>query len=199
MRLENNTISTVSNNDDIELDPDGTGNVALIGSPRITGLQDPIARPTLLADPDLGIQDAATRAYVDDKVELRPILLSMDLSDGKSNDYIITNILNQMAPPQSITGATISLYKNGTVAKILCTLISNSTTSIDINSVKNQSAAPFLTDLAGSTSPALTNVSFTTATVVAPSVSTTRIIKTFIIEAGVWKHVPSPGDINLPA
>jgi hypothetical protein len=199
MRLENNTISTVSNNDDIELDPDGTGNVALIGSPRITGLQDPIARPTLLADPDLGIQDAATRAYVDDKVELRPILLSMDLSDGKSNDYIITNILNQMAPPQSITGATISLYKNGTVAKILCTLISNSTTSIDINSVKNQSAAPFLTDLSGSTSPALTNVSFTTATVVAPSVSTTRIIKTFIIEAGVWKHVPSPGDINLPA
>jgi hypothetical protein len=199
MRLENNTISTVSNNDDIELDPDGTGNVALIGSPRITGLQDPIARPTLLADPDLGIQDAATRAYVDDKVELRPILLSMDLSDGKSNDYIITNILNQMAPPQSITGATISLYKNGTIAKILCTLISNSTTSIDINSVKNQSAAPFLTDLAGSTSPALTNVSFTTATVVAPSVSTTRIIKTFIIEAGVWKHVPSPGDINLPA
>jgi hypothetical protein len=199
MRLENNTISTVSNNDDIELDPDGTGNVALIGSPRITGLQDPIARPTLLTDPDLGIQDAATRAYVDDKVELRPILLSMDLSDGKSNDYIITNILNQMAPPQSVSGATISLYKDGTIAKILCTLLSNSTTSVDINSVKNQSAAPFLTDIAGSTSPALTNVSFTTATVAAPSVSTTRIIKTFIIEAGVWKHVPSPGDINLPA
>jgi hypothetical protein len=199
MRLENNTISTVSNNDDIELDPDGTGNVALIGSPRITGLQDPIARPTLLADPDLGIQDAATRAYVDDKVELRPILLSMDLSDGKSNDYIIANILNQMAPPQSITGATISLYKNGTIAKILCTLLSNSTTSVDINGVKNQSAASFLTDLMGSTSPALTNVSFTTATVAAPSISTTRIIKTFIIEAGVWKHVPTPGDINLPA
>ena len=199
MRLENNTISTVSNNDDIELDPDGTGNVALIGSPRITGLQDPIARPVLLADPDLGIQDAATRAYVDDKVELRPILLSMDLSDGKSNDYIIANILNQMAPPQSVTGATISLYKNGTIAKILCTLLSNSTTSVDINAVKNQSAAPFLTDLMGSTSPALTNVSFTTATVAAPSVSTTRIIKTFIIEAGVWKHVPTPGDINLPA
>jgi hypothetical protein len=199
MRLENNTISTVSNNDDIELDPDGTGNVALIGSPRITGLQDPIARPTLLADPDPGIQDAATRAYVDDKVELRPILLSMDLSDGKSNDYIIANILNQMAPPQSVTGATISFYKNGTIAKILCTLISNSTTSVDINAVKNQSSAPFLTDIMGSTSPALTNVSFTTATVAAPSISTTRIIKTFIIEAGVWKHVPTPGDISLPA
>jgi hypothetical protein len=199
MRLENNTISTVSNNDDIELSPDGTGNVALIGSPRITGLQDPIARPTLLADPDLGIQDAATRAYVDDKVELRPILFSMDLSDGKSNDYIIVNILNQMAPPQSVTGATISSYKNGTIAKILCTLISNSTTSVDINSVKNQNTAQFLTDIAGSTSPALTNVSFTTAIIPAPSVAITRIIKTFIIEAGAWRHVPSPGDINLPA
>jgi hypothetical protein len=199
MRLENNTISTVSNNDDIELSPDGTGNVALIGSPRITGLQDPIVRPTLLADPDLGIQDAATRAYVDNKVELRPILFSMDLSDGKSNDYIIANILNQMAPPQSVTGATISSYKNGTIAKILCTLISNSTTSVDINSVKNQNTAPFLTDIAGSTSPALTNVSFTTATIPAPSVAITRIIKTFIIEAGAWRHVPSPGDINLPA
>jgi hypothetical protein len=199
MRLENNTISTVSNNDDIELSPDGIGNVALIGSPRITGLQDPIARPTLLADPDLGIQDAATRAYVDNKVELQPILFSMDLSDGKSNDYIIVNILNQMAPPQSVTGATISSYKNGTIAKILCTLISNSTTSVDINSVKNQNTAQFLTDIAGSTSPALTNVSFTTAIIPAPSVAITRIIKTFIIEAGAWRHVPSPGDINLPA
>jgi hypothetical protein len=123
----------------------------------------------------------------------------MDLSDGKSNDYIIANILNQMAPPQSVTGATISFYKNGTIAKILCTLISNSTTSVDINAVKNQSSAPFLTDIMGSTSPALTNVSFTTATVAAPSISTTRIIKTFIIEAGVWKHVPTPGDISLPA
>jgi hypothetical protein len=123
----------------------------------------------------------------------------MDLSDGKSNDYIITNILNQMAPPQSITGTTISLYKNGTIAKILCTLISNSTTSLDINAVKTQSASSFLTDLAGSASPALTNVSFTSATIPAPSVTTTRIIKTFIIQAGVWVHVSSPGDISLPA
>jgi hypothetical protein len=29
-------------------------------------------------------------------------------------------------------------------------------------------------------------------------VSTTRIIKTFIITAGSWAHVSSPGDVVLP-
>jgi hypothetical protein len=195
LRLQNNKISTLSSNLDIELDPDGTGNVALIGSPRITGLQDPIARPVLLADPDLGIQDAATRAYVDSKVETRPILLSTDLSDGKSNSYIIANILNQLAPPQSVTGATVSLYKDGTIAKILCTLLSNSTTSLDINSLPpSLSSATFVTPGPG-TAPALTNIAFPTATIPAASVSTTRIIKEFTILSGTWTHV---SDTILP-
>jgi hypothetical protein len=195
MRLENTRISTLSSNLDIQLEPDGLGNVALIGSPRITGLQDPVARPTLLADLDVGIQDAATRSYVDSKVETRPILFSMDLSDGKSNSYIISNILNQMAPPQSITGATVSLYQNGTIAKILCTLLSNSTTSLDINSLPpSLSSATFVTPGPG-TAPALTNISFPTATISAASVSTTRIIKEFTILSGTWTHV---SDTILP-
>jgi hypothetical protein len=194
MRLQNTRISTLSSNLDIELDPDGTGNVALIGSPRITGMQDPIARPTLLADPDPGLKDAATRAYVDSKVETRPILLSTDLSDGKSNSYIITNILNQIAPPQSVTGTTISLYQNGTIAKILCTLLSNSTTSLDINSLPpSQSTATFTTP--SGTASAVTNIAFPTATIPAASVSTTRIIKEFTILSGTWTHV---SDTILP-
>jgi hypothetical protein len=194
MRLQNTRISTLSSNLDIELDPDGTGNVALIGSPRITGMQDPIARPTLIADPDLGLKDAATRSYVDSKVETRPILLSTDLSDGKSNSYIITNILNQIAPPQSVTGTTISLYQNGTIAKILCTLLSNSTTSLDINSLPpSQSTATFTTPTG--TASAVTNIAFPTATISAASVSTTRIIKEFTILSGAWTHV---SDTILP-
>lgn len=194
LQLENTRISTVSGNLDIELEPDGTGNVALIGSPRITGLQDPIARPTLISDPDLGIQDAATRAYVDNKVETRPILLSTDLSDGKSNSYIITNILNQIAPPQSVTGTTVSLYKNGTIAKILCTLLSNSTTSLDINGLPPAvSTATFVTPTG--TAPAITNIAYPTATIPAASVSTTRIIKEFTILSGTWTHV---SDTILP-
>jgi hypothetical protein len=149
----------------------------------------------LLSDPDLGIQDAATRSYVDTTIESRPILLSTDLSDGKSNSYIITNILNQIAPPQSVTGLTRSLYRDSTVAKILCTLLSNSTTSLDINSLPpSQSTATFVTPGPG-TASAVTNIAFPTATISAASVSTTRIIKEFIILSGTWTHV---SDTILP-
>jgi hypothetical protein len=120
----------------------------------------------------------------------------MDLSDGKSNGYIITNILNVMAPPVNVDAA--SVYREGTVAKILCTLLNNSTTSLDINPLRSTTSGSFLTDLAGSTANALTNIAFTTATIPASSVSTTRIIKTFIITAGSWAHVSSPGDVVLP-
>jgi hypothetical protein len=168
MRLENHRISTVSSNLDIELEPDGTGNVALIGTPRITGLADPTSA-----------QDAATKEYVDDTIESRPIIFSMDLSDGKSNTYIIANVLNNIAP--------VAEFRPGTYARILCTLLSNSTTSFEINSLPpSLSTSAFLTTLGGSTALAVTNIAFPTATIPAPSVSTTRIIKEFQIVAGVW-------------
>jgi len=168
MRLQNHRISTVSSNYDIELSPDGTGNVSLLGSPRITGMADPIAA-----------QDAATKEYIDNTIETRSIVLSIDLSDGKSNTYIINNILNNLAP--------VAEYRNGTLARILCSLISNSSTSLDINSLPPSfSTASFLTDLVGNTSNALTNVSFPVANIPGASVSTTRIIKIFTIIAGSW-------------
>jgi hypothetical protein len=195
MRLETNgssgnpRISTLSSNLDLELAPDGTGNVALVGSPRITGLADPVSG-----------QDATTKEYADNKIETRDIVFSMDLSDGKPNSYIINNILNgpggagpayiDQGLAEDIVTATARgrtpLYRDGTVARILCTIISTSTTSLDINPLKSESAAPFLTDLLGSTSPALTSVSFSPATISAASVSTIRIIKTFQIVSGSW-------------
>lgn len=168
MRLENHRISTVSTNFDIELEPDGTGNVALIGSPRITGMQDPVSQ-----------QDAATKEYVDSTVESRPLIFSMDLSDGKSNTYIISNVLNNLAP--------VAEFRSGTYARILCTLINPSSTSLAINALPPSiSTNPFLTDLSGSSSLAVTSISFPTATIPAASVSTTRIIKTFQIVSGAW-------------
>lgn len=167
MRLQDHRISTVSSNYDIELEPDGTGNVALIGSPKITGLADPTSA-----------QDAATKEYVDNTIETRSLAFSMDLTDGKPNSYIINQILNNLAP--------VSEYRDGTIARILCTLLSNSTTSLDINPLVSESTSPFLTDLAGSTASAVVNVSVSTATVSAPSISTTRIIKEFQLLAGAW-------------
>jgi len=168
MRLENHRISTVSTNFDIELEPDGSGNVALIGSPRITGMQDPVSA-----------QDAATKEYTDNRIESRPVILSIDLSDGKSNTYIIANILNNLAP--------VGEYRAGTYARLLCNLISNNAQSLDINSLPPAlSTASFQTDGLGATGLALTNISFPTATISASGVSVTRIIKLFQIVGGVW-------------
>jgi hypothetical protein len=157
MRLESNRISTVSNNDDLELQPDGTGNVALIGNPKITGLLTP-------TDP----QDAATKEYVDNAVETRNVVLSLDISDGISNAGIAT-ILSQIAP--------VAEYRIGTQARLLCTFIANSTTSLDINPLISTSTDLFNqpTGLA----EAITSISVATATVSAPSVSLIRVVKTF--------------------
>jgi hypothetical protein len=83
LRLENHRISTVSTNFDIELEPDGSGNVALIGSPRITGMQDPISA-----------QDAATKEYADNKVESRPLIFAIDLSGNYSPKLIHLHLDN---------------------------------------------------------------------------------------------------------
>jgi len=168
LRLENHRISTVSTNYDIELEPDGTGNVSLIGSPKIIGMADPTSA-----------QDAATKEYTDNRIESRPLIFSIDLSDGKSNTYIIASILNNLAP--------VGEYRAGTYARILCSLISNNAQSLEINSLPPAfSTAAFLTNLSGSSSLAITNVSFPTATISAASVSVTRIIKLFQIVGSVW-------------
>lgn len=157
MRLENNRISTVSNNDDLELQPDGLGNIVLIGDPKITGLSNPTDS-----------QDAATKEYVDNAVETRNVVLSLDISDGISNAGIAT-VLSQIAP--------VAQYRIGTQAKLLCTFISNSTTSLDINPLITTSTDLFNqpTGLA----EAITSISVATATVSAPAVSVIRIVKTF--------------------
>ena len=169
MRLENHRISTVSSNFDIELEPDGTGNVALIGSPKITGMADPTAA-----------QDAATKEYVDDTIETRSVAFSMDLTDGKPNSYIITNILNILAP--------VAEYRTGTVARVLCTLLSASTTSLNINALPpGISTAAFITDhLTGASANAITNINFPIATIASAGLSTSRIIKVFTLIAGEW-------------
>jgi hypothetical protein len=190
MELENNRISTLKDNLDLELAPDGSGNIALIGTPKITGMADP-------TDP----QDAATKEYVDDVAELRPLLFSIDLTDGKSNDYIVTYILNKLAPEFEFdieTGDPVvperRLLRQGTVAKILCTVLSNSSTSLDINPLvqAGRSYGEFITPiLPGSTTPggtanALTNLNVGVATVSAPSISAIRIIKYFRLDNTGW-------------
>jgi hypothetical protein len=171
MRLLDTTISTVSNNYDIILDPDGTGNIVLNSSARIRLLADPVDQ-----------QDAATKEYVDNIVETRPILLSLDLSDGQTNVYIINNILNVMSPP----GAD---YRNGMYARILCSVLSNSTTLLDINPLVAAGTSTATFNTPTGTAPAVTNVSVAPATVAAAPLSVIRFIKTFQIQVGTWTYI----------
>jgi hypothetical protein len=171
----NPRITTILSNSDLELAPDGTGNVSLIGSPKITGMAD----PTLP-------QDAATKEYIDNKTETRSILFAMDLSDGKPNSYIGGTILANLAPAAE--------YRSGTIARILCTTMTNSTTSLDINPLTNTTTVEF-NATAGGSAFGLTNVAFLTATISAPVLNTTRVIKTFQLTAGAWTFV---SEVALP-
>jgi hypothetical protein len=168
-------ITTLIADSDLEIAPDGTGNVALIGSPKITGLLDPT-----------DAQDAATKEYVDNTIETRSLAFSMDLSDGKPNSYISGTILTQLAPPAD--------FRNGTLARILCTTLQNSTTSLEINPLRSETRDDF--DLTGGGSAsALQQLAFNTATIAAPAVSTLRVIKTFQLVAGAWSFV---SEVSLP-
>lgn len=174
LKIENSRISTLAGQD-LELAPQSGYNIDLINSPRMTGLSDPSSS-----------QDAATKEYVDRTIESRTIFFSMDLTDGKSNGYIITNVLNKMAPA--------ALYREGTQAKILCTILNTASVNVDLNPLINTSSATF--DLfGGGSAPAITAVSISAASIPAQSISTTRVIKTFQISAGVWTH---DSDESLP-
>lgn len=143
------------------------GDVVLNGSAKITNLADPTAG-----------SDAATKNYVDTYVKSRPLVFSIDLSDGKPNVYIINEILNNLAPPEQ--------FELFTEARILCNILSNSSTSLDINSLRNPTSASFLTDLSGSTATALTGLSFNTANINGQPIGVTREIRVFILKVGGW-------------
>ena len=185
MRIDRNRISTVIANKDIEIAPNGLGNIVLkqvtgeryidqvtVGNTRITGMGDPLA-----------LQDAATKNYVDSTIRLRNIVFSMDTSDAIS-DFGIASWLTQVAPP--------SEYEEGTVARILCTSLSNSSSTVNLNTYLGTNSNEFITPITpGSTTPGGTafgidNVSFTAVTVPPPVFSVSRTVKVFQLQGGIW-------------
>ena len=167
MRLENNTISTLSDNLDIQLSPNGTGNVALVGSPKVTGMADPTSA-----------QDATTKNYVDTLVKSKNLSFSIDISDGISNSEIAV-YLSQIAP--------VAEHASGTLARILCSTATISTRTVDINPLLTLTTAVF--NQPSGTANAVTNVSVATATVPSPTVSVNRVVKTFQIVGGAWAFI----------
>lgn len=111
--LDGNRISTVDSNADIELDASGTGNVALIGSPRITGLADPI-----------NPQDSSTRSWTENYVKNRPLAIALDVTGLTLTQ--IGKVLEDVAP--------VELYNEGTEARVHCSTTSFSTLQISLTS-----------------------------------------------------------------
>lgn len=176
--FNDNKISTTNSNGDLEIEPNGNGNIALLGGPRITGLADPL--------PGIGNeQDAATREYVDRAVQSNTLVFSMDVSDGKTNSYL-AGIVETLAPAID--------YREGTKARVLCTSVSISIPDIDVNSQITQTLTPDFVTTTG-TDSALTNITIADVPVGTPVVTVDRIVKEFTITSGVWGFVT---DIPLP-
>lgn len=164
--LNDAAIQVTTSNTDLSLLIDGTGGLNL-GSKKIKAVADPTSA-----------QDAATKNYVDNTIKARSIVLSLDISDGISNAGIAT-LLEQISP--------VAEYNNGTIARVLCSLLINSTTNLDINPLLSTSSTEFVTPTG--TAFGLNNISFTTATVAAPGLVVSRIVKTFQIISGAWVFV----------
>jgi hypothetical protein len=165
--VNNNRISSVNANGDIEIYPNGTGNVVLNGSARITEIGEPV-----------GISDAATKNYVDVQIKAKPLALSMDISDGRTNDQIASDL--QLIAP-------VDEYDNGTVARILCTIVSEVRPTLDLNGYINKSPATFNTP--SGTGSALIDVTFSTVSIPTPAYNISRIVKTYQIIANAWTFV----------
>jgi len=165
--VNNNRISSVNANGDIEVYPNGTGNVVLNGSARITEIGEPV-----------GISDATTKNYVDVQIKAKSLALSMDISDGRTNEQIAGD-LESIAP--------VAEYDNGTVARILCTIVSEVRPTLNLNSYLNESTATFNTP--SGTGSALTDVSFSDVDIPTPAYNISRIVKTYQVIANAWTFV----------
>jgi len=140
-----------------------------------------------LADPD-DDQDAATKIYVDNTVKLKPILLSVDLTDEDTADhvYIITNILNLMAP--------VSENVEGTEARILCSSVQHRVEPTDINSLVVTETETF--SKPSGTGDAVTSISVETDAdpgdpdrPIITTVTSVRWIKIFRIFEMAWEYI----------
>lgn len=188
IRIKDNRISTHQSNQDLEISPDGTGNVVLIGSPKITGLsttselspkQSGPTRESQVVLSATELSEATSKKYVTNLVRTRSIVLSMDISDSPSN-ATIAGFLTQIAPPAE--------FENGTIARILCTSLTNSTTLLNINALLVKNNTVEYSKPTGTGFP-LQDVAVSTATVSAPSISVFRVVKTFELQSGAWAFI----------
>lgn len=185
IRIQDNRISTLVTNQDLELAPNGLGDIVLIGTPKLEGMsttsENGVNHATesssLLGSTELS--EATNKRYVTNLVRTRSIVLSLDISDGISNSGIAA-LLTQIAPPAE--------FENGTIARILCSFLSATSSTLNINTLVSTTTATFVTP--SGTAPAVIEpVAFSTATIPAPTLTPSRVVKTFQLVTGAWTFV----------
>jgi hypothetical protein len=183
--VNNNRISSLQANQNLELEPNGTGNLVLIGSPLVTGLATTNDTNPIQTTENTGsigtalgateLSEATNKKYVLNVVRTRSLAFSLDVSDFIT-DGDIAVILTSLAP--------VNEYENGTVARILCSRLTNLDSSAT-TSLAAPGTAEFVTPTG--TAFAITSQAINSPiTVPAQSISINRVVKTFILQAGVW-------------
>jgi hypothetical protein len=190
--VDNNRISTTGTDQDLEIAPNGAGNISLLNTPKILGLETTGQAGIAQAEEHTGsitnisiqpnaaltsteLSESVNKRYMLNNMRTRSIVLSMDISDGISNGGIAA-LLTQIAPPRE--------YENGTRARILCSFLSASSSTLNINPLVNTSTGTFNTP--SGTAQAVTSVAFSTATIPASTITPTRVVKEFVLQSGVW-------------
>ena len=139
--FNNNRISNLVNNQDIEIEALGTGNISLIGSPRITGLSNPI-----------DLQDASTKSYTETFTKLAP--LSLTLIENGLTGAINANcilFLNDVANPVFFTqGKPAYIHIQQVDNSVVPAVIVRSLKLFTINNTGSSNFWEFTSDLTSS-------------------------------------------------
>lgn len=180
---------------DLRLAPT-TGGRVLVGYPdetvptysKVLGLQttndnNPIqtAESTGLGTTTLSVleqSEAVNKKYVTKFVRTRSLVFSMDISDFIT-DGDIALLLASLAP--------VNEYENGTVARILCTRLTNLSNTAT-TSLASPGTAEFVTPTG--TAFAITSQAINSPiTVPAQTITVFRVVKTFQIVSGTWQFI----------
>ena len=121
------------------------------------------------------LSEATNKKYVLNVVRTRSLVFSIDISDFPT-DGDIAVILTSLAP--------VNEYENGTLARILCTRLTNISSSA-ATSLAAPGTAEFVTPTG--TAFAITSQAINSPiTVAAQTISVFRVVKTYILQAGAW-------------
>jgi hypothetical protein len=143
---------------------ESTGSITITNNQKITGLAEPTTNT-----------DAATKFYVDDQINLEPVVMSLDIT-GLSNSNIAT-IIEDIYPASN--------KKTGTYAYIATSTIAGATvTGIDVDAAKNISYVAV--DANGVLNQSVVqDVAFASASGNV-NVTISRGLKRFRVAAGAW-------------